>query len=72
VTHTATTSTNQERKTSWELDFNARLKKRSLANIGKLLRNVLGRGALDRPFPAYKGNDPDVFVCYAHDDEDFV
>jgi hypothetical protein len=45
---------------------------RSLANIGKLLRNVLGRGALDRPFPAYKGNDPDVFLCYAHDDEDFV
>ena len=27
---------------------------------------------MDRPFPAYKGDDPYVFVCYAHDDEDVV
>ena len=27
---------------------------------------------MDKPFSAYKGNDPYVFVCYAHDDEDLV
>ena len=27
---------------------------------------------MDKPFPAYKGDDPYVFVCYAHDDEDVV
>ncbi len=24
---------------------------------------------MDKPFPAYKGDRPYVFVCYAHDDE---
>jgi hypothetical protein len=23
---------------------------------------------MQRPFPAYDGNEPYVFVCYAHDD----
>jgi len=27
---------------------------------------------MERPFPAYKGNEPYVFVCYAHDDADVV
>ena len=27
---------------------------------------------MDRRFPAYKGNDPYVFVCYAHADQDVV
>ena len=36
------------------------------------LRDVLGRGTLDKPFPAYQGDEPYVFVCYAHDDEDMV
>ncbi len=27
---------------------------------------------MDKPFAAYKGDDPYVFVCYAHDDEDVV
>ena len=24
---------------------------------------------VDKPFPAYEGDEPYVFVCYAHDDE---
>ena len=24
---------------------------------------------MDKPFPAYEGDEPYVFVCYAHDDE---
>ncbi len=32
-------------------------------------RRTLGGGALDQPFPAYQGDEPYVFVCYAHDDE---
>ena len=28
----------------------------------------MGGGALDQPFPAYQGDEPYVFVCYAHDD----
>ena len=27
---------------------------------------------MDKPFPAYRGDAPYVFVCYAHDDEDVV
>ena len=27
---------------------------------------------MDRPFPAYKGDDPYVFVCYSHADSDLV
>ncbi len=27
---------------------------------------------MDKPFPAYQGDAPYVFVCYAHDDEDVV
>ncbi len=27
---------------------------------------------MDKPFPAYQGTDPYVFVCYAHDDNDVV
>ncbi len=33
---------------------------------------VLGRSTLDKPFPAYRGDAPYVFVCYAHEDEDVV
>lgn len=27
---------------------------------------------MERPFPAYKGNQPYVFVSYAHDDAELV
>ena len=27
---------------------------------------------MDKPFPAYRGNEPYVFVCYAHDDAEVV
>ena len=27
---------------------------------------------MDKPFPAYEGNEPYVFVCYAHDDSKIV
>ena len=27
---------------------------------------------MEKPFPAYEGNDPYVFVCYAHDDSAVV
>ena len=27
---------------------------------------------LDKPFPAYQGDEPYVFVCYAHEDSDVV
>ncbi len=27
---------------------------------------------MDKPFPAYRGDAPYVFVCYAHNDEDMV
>ena len=27
---------------------------------------------MDKPFPAYRGDDPYVFVCYAHDDAEIV
>ncbi len=27
---------------------------------------------MEKPFPAYKGNDPYVFVCYAHADDGIV
>ena len=27
---------------------------------------------MDQPFPAYQGDDPYVFVCYAHDDNGIV
>jgi hypothetical protein len=27
---------------------------------------------MERPFPAYKGDDPYIFVCYAHDDSEMV
>ncbi len=27
---------------------------------------------MDKPFPAYRGDEPYVFVCYAHEDEDEV
>ena len=27
---------------------------------------------LDKPFPAYRGSEPYVFVCYAHEDDDSV
>ncbi len=27
---------------------------------------------MEKPFPAYNGEDPYIFVCYAHDDEDVV
>ncbi len=27
---------------------------------------------MDKPFPAYKGEDPYVFVCYAHGDSAVV
>lgn len=27
---------------------------------------------LERPFPAYKGDEPYIFVSYAHADEDMV
>jgi len=27
---------------------------------------------VDRPFPAYKGEEPYIFVCYAHEDSDVV
>jgi len=27
---------------------------------------------MDRPFPAYKGDDPYIFVCYAHEDKEIV
>ena len=30
------------------------------------------RGELEKPFPAYKGDEPYVFVCYAHGDADVV
>lgn len=34
--------------------------------------DVLGRGALERPFEAYEGDEPYVFVCYSHDDKALV
>ena len=27
---------------------------------------------MEKPFPAYSGDEPYVFVCYAHDDSDVV
>jgi len=27
---------------------------------------------MDKPFPAYQGDDPYIFVSYAHDDADLV
>ena len=27
---------------------------------------------MERPFPAYKGDDPSIFVRYAHEDIDIV
>ena len=27
---------------------------------------------MDKPFPAYRGDEPYVFVCYAHDDQAIV
>jgi hypothetical protein len=27
---------------------------------------------MERPFPAYQGDDPYIFVCYAHDDAEVV
>ena len=27
---------------------------------------------MNNPFPAYKGDEPFVFVCYAHEDADIV
>jgi hypothetical protein len=27
---------------------------------------------MERPFPAYQGSEPYIFVCYAHDDMDVV
>ena len=27
---------------------------------------------LDRPFEAYRGDEPYVFICYAHDDQAVV
>jgi len=27
---------------------------------------------MERPFPAYKGDDPYIFVSYAHEDTDVV
>ena len=27
---------------------------------------------METPFPAYEGDDPYVFLCYAHDDEETV
>ncbi len=27
---------------------------------------------MDQPFPAYRGDEPYVFVCYAHEDEGVV
>ena len=27
---------------------------------------------MDTPFPAYQGDDPFIFICYAHDDADVV
>ncbi len=27
---------------------------------------------MDRPFPAYKGDDPYIFICYAHADAGIV
>ena len=27
---------------------------------------------MDTPFPAYQGDEPYVFVCYAHEDSDIV
>jgi Flp pilus assembly protein TadD len=33
---------------------------------------VLREGPLEKPFPAYKGDEPYVFVCYAHEDAETV
>ncbi len=27
---------------------------------------------MDRPFPAYKGDEPYIFVSYSHEDDGFV
>ncbi len=27
---------------------------------------------MDKPFPSYDGDEPYVFVCYAHEDSDIV
>ena len=27
---------------------------------------------MDKPFPAYKGDEPYIFVCYAHVDDEIV
>ena len=27
---------------------------------------------MDRPFPAYQGDEPYIYVCYAHDDDHVV
>ena len=32
----------------------------------------MGGAALDQPFPAYQGDEPYIFVCYAHDDTGVV
>ena len=34
--------------------------------------NVLGRSTLDKPFPAYTGDEPYMFVCYAHESDEVV
>ena len=34
------------------------------------IEEVFVEKVVDKPFPAYKGDDPYVFVCYAHADED--
>jgi TolB-like protein len=36
------------------------------------LGHVLGGRTLERPFEAYEGDEPYVFVCYSHDDKAFV
>ena len=34
--------------------------------------NLLRGGMLDRPFEAYRGDEPYLFICYAHDDQAVV
>lgn len=43
----------------------------TLGQLLSNLRNSGGRG-VERPFPAYAGDEPFVFVCYAHDDSSIV
>ena len=48
----------------------ALFQKRTISNLGKISSRT--GECVDRPFPAYKGEEPYIFVCYAHEDSDVV